>query len=211
MRRLVIAVGCCVLAGVAAASSAPLMDVLLAQVEARTIAASDIALARALHLLGFAPSTEPIERRDIERFADVLLILEEAGQIGLAADEPEVERAWAAMVAHVGSEAVLQQWLESYALKQAWVRRLVEADVLRARFFEARFAAFVFVGDEEITRVLGPGEHDETARERAREQITRETAEKAQAEWLVAARRRASIRILLPDGRSVEPPFPPPR
>ena len=57
MRRLAIVVGCCVLAGVAAASSAPLLDVLLAQVEARTIAASDVALARALQLFGFAPAT----------------------------------------------------------------------------------------------------------------------------------------------------------
>ena len=78
------------------------------------------------------------------------------------------------------------------------------------RFFEARFSGFVFVGDEEVTRVLGPGTHDEAARERTREQITRETAEKAQAEWLLAARRRANIRILLPDGRPVATPFPPP-
>ncbi len=211
MRRLAIVVGCCVLAGVAAASSAPLLDVLLAQVEARTIAASDVALARALQLFGFTPATGPIERGDIERFVDVLLILEEAGRIGLTPDDPEVDRAWAATAARVGSEAALQQWLETYALDRAWVRRFVEADVLQARFFEARFAAFVFVGDEEISRVLGPGSHDEAVRERARAQITRETAEKAQTEWLVAARRRVSIRILLPDGRAIDPPFPPPR
>jgi hypothetical protein len=211
MRRLTIVVGWWVLAGLAAGSAAAPLDVLLAQVEARTIAASDVALARALQLFGFAPAMGPIERGDIARFVDVLLIVEEAGQIGLTADEAEVERAWAAAAARVGSEAALQQWLETYALDRAWVRRLLETDVLRARFFEARFAAFVFVGDEEIARVLGPGEHDETARERARVQITRETAEKAQAEWLVAARRHASIRLLLPDGGSVEPPFPPPR
>jgi hypothetical protein len=210
MRRLVVAMGCWLLAGVAAAPSAQLIDMLLAQVEARTVAASDVALARALSLLGFTPSTGPIQRGDVERFVDVLLILEEAGRIGLAPEEPEVERAWTAMVARVGSEAALQQWLETYALDRAWVRRLVEADVLRARFFEARFSAFVFVGDEEVSRVLGPGQHDEATRERAREQITRETAEKAQAEWLAAARRKASIRVLIPEGTSVDPPFPPP-
>jgi hypothetical protein len=210
MRRLAIVAGWWLLAGVSAAASAPL-DALLAQVEARTVAASDVALARALHLFGFAPATGPIERGDVERFVDVLLMLEEAGRIGLVAEEAEVERAWAAMTARVGSEAALQQWLEAYALDRGWVRRLVEAEVLRARFFEARFSAFVFVGDEEVGRVLGPGQHDEATRERARAQITREIAEKAQAEWLAGARRRASIRILLPEGRSVDPPFPPPR
>lgn len=210
MRRLAIVVASWVLAGMAAASSAPLLDVLLGQVEARTIAASDVALARGLQLFGFAPVTGQIERGDVERLIDVFLIVQEAERIGLSADEPEVERAWTAAAARVGSEAALQRWLQTYGLDRSLVRRLLEAEVLQARFFEARFAAFVFVGDEEIAKVLGPGEHDETARERARVQITRETAAKAQAEWLVAARRGASIRILLPDGSPVEPPFPPP-
>jgi hypothetical protein len=209
MRRLVIIAGWW-LASVAAASSAPL-DVLLAQAESRTIAASDIALARALHLFGFAPSPAPIERGDVERFIDVFLIVEEAGRIGLSAEDAEVERAWAEIVAHVGSEAALLQWLETYALDRTWVRRFLAADLLRGRFFEARFAAFVFVTDDEVARALGPGQHDETTRELVRSQIARETAEKAQAEWLTSARRRASIRILLPDGGSIEPPFPPPR
>lgn len=210
MRWLAIVVASWALAGVAAAASAPLLDVLIGQVEARTIAASDVALARGLQLFGFAPATGPIGRGDVDRLVDVLLMVQEAERIGLSADEPEIERGWAAMVARVGSEAALQRWLDGYALDRAWVRRFVQADVLQAQFFEARFASFVFVGDEEVARVLGPGSHDETARERAREQLTREAAEKAQAEWLVGARGRASIRILLPDGRSVDPPFPPP-
>jgi hypothetical protein len=193
----------------AAAGAAPAVDVLLAQVEVRTIAASDIALARGLSVLGFTPSTGPIEPRDVDRFVDVLLILDEAGRIGLSVDQADVERAWAATVARVGSETRLERWLGTYGIDPAWARRLVEDDVLRARFFEARFAAFVFVGDEEVTRALGPGEHDEATRERTREEIARSAAEKAQAEWLVAARRRANIRLLL-DGRAVEPPFPPP-
>ena len=57
-----------------APAAAPPFDALLGVVEGRTIAASDIALARALGVLGFAPSTSPITREEIERFADVLLI-----------------------------------------------------------------------------------------------------------------------------------------
>jgi hypothetical protein len=194
----------------ASAGAAPVLDVLLAQVEARTAAASDIALARALGVLGFARSTGPIERGDVERFVDILLILEEAGRIGLSVDEAGVEQRWAATAVRVGSEATLERWLGAHGIDRAWARRLVADDVLRSRFFEERFAAFVFVGDEEITGVLGPGSHDEAVRERTREQITHAAAAKAQAEWLAAARRRANIWILLPDGRSVEPPFPPP-
>ena len=41
-------------------TAAPLLDTLLAVVEGRTIAASDIALARALGVLGFAPSPSAI-------------------------------------------------------------------------------------------------------------------------------------------------------
>lgn len=211
MRRLVTVAVAWLLAGLAAsAESTPSLDVLLAQVEAQTIAASDIALARALRVLGFAPSAGPIERGDVERFVDILLILEEAGRIGLTVDQADTDGAWTAAVARVGSETTVERWLAAHAIDRSWARRLVEAEVLRARFFEARFAAFVFVSDDEIARALGPGTHDETARERTREQITRAAAEKAQAEWLVAGRRRAIIRILLPDGRSVEPPFPPP-
>jgi hypothetical protein len=36
-----------------------------------------------------------------------------------------------------------------------------------------------------------------------------ESAEQAQREWLEAARRRASIRVLLPAETSMELPFPP--
>jgi len=206
--RVLVAGG--LLSGLAAsAGAAPAVDVLLAQVEVRTIAASDIALARGLGVLGFTPSTGPIEGRDVERFVDVLLILDEAGRIGVSVDQADVERAWAATVARVGSETKLERWLGAYGIDPSWARRLVEEDVLRARFFEARFAAFVFISDEEVTRALGPGQHDEATRERTREEIARSTAEKAQAEWLVAARRRANIRLLL-DGRAVEPPFPPP-
>ena len=111
-RAIVIAA---LLSGLAAsAGAAPPLDVLLAQVEVRTVAASDIALARALGVLGFAPTTGPIERSDVERFVDVLLMLDEAGRIGLTVDQADVDRGWAALVARVGSEAALERWLALY-------------------------------------------------------------------------------------------------
>ena len=152
MRRLLIVGAWWLLVGAGAAPPAPPVDVLLAQVEARTVAASDIALARALGVLGFTPSTGPIDRGDIDRFVDALLIVEEAGRIGVSVDEADAERAWAAVAARVGSATTLEGWLEAHHIDPAWARRLIETEVLRARFFEARFAAFVFVGDEEIAR-----------------------------------------------------------
>src|SRR5262245_31324715 len=41
------------------------VDAVLAQVGSRTISASDVALARALGVLGFAPSATPIEHSDV--------------------------------------------------------------------------------------------------------------------------------------------------
>jgi hypothetical protein len=186
---------------------AELLDKLLAQVDGRTVAASDIALARALGALGFASSAAPIERAEVERYVDVLLFLQEAERIGISVEPAETDRAWAAAAGRVGSEASLRRWLEEHAIDPDWARHVVESDVLRSKFLGERFAAFVFPSEEEIAGVLGPGQHDETAREQARERLIRAAAEKAQAEWLDGARRRAAIRILLPDGAALAPPF----
>jgi GNAT superfamily N-acetyltransferase len=211
MRRLIPAAAVLLLAALHAPAASPgPLDVLLAQVDVRTVAASDIALARALGVLGFAPAADPIERVDVERFIDVLVILEEASRIGVTADQAEVEQAWVAIVARVGSEARLQRWLAEHAIDRAWARRLVEADVVRNRFLAERFAAFVFTSDEDIAGALGPGPHDEATREQARERLTRAAAERAQTEWLADARRRATIRILLPETSSIPLPVPPP-
>jgi hypothetical protein len=192
------------------AAPAPLLDALIGVVDGKTVSASDIALARALGVLGLSPSTGPITREEIERYADVRLLLDEAGRIGISAGAEETERAWSAVVARGGSNGVLDRWLDAYAIDRAWARRLVEQDVVRVRFFEARFAAFVFPDEAAVTRALGPGQHDEAARETVRVRLTRQAADRAQAEWLQAARRRATIQILLPPGGSIAPPFPPP-
>jgi hypothetical protein len=136
--------------------------------------------------------------------------LDEAGRIGLSADPELTAKAWTAVVARVGGDAALTRWLEAQALDRAWAHRLVEQEVVRARFFQARFAAFVFPDEAAVAGALGPGQHDEAAREAARARLIREAAELAQAEWLQQARRRASIRILIPPGAAIALPFPPP-
>ena len=188
--------------------AAPLLDALIGVVDGKTVSASDVALARALGVFGFARSTAPITREELERFADARLLLDEAGRIGISAKPEEIERAWAAVVARTGGDGALDRWLDTQTIDRAWARRLVEQDVVRGRFFEARFAAFVFPDEAAVSAALGPGQHDEPARDAARARLIREAADRAQAEWLQAARRRATIRILLPPGATLALPFP---
>jgi hypothetical protein len=183
------------------------VDTLLARAGSRTIAASDVALARALGVLGFAPSASPIERSDVDRYVDALLMLEEAGRIGIEVEPAAIDAAWVAVGIRAGGEAALERWLRDNAIDRDWARRLVAEDLVKSKFLDARFSAFVFPDEEAITRELGPGQHDEAAREQARERLVRQAASENQATWLADARRRASIRILLPAGSSVAPPF----
>src|SRR5262249_54929184 len=183
------------------------VDTVLGQVGSRTISASDVALARALGVLGFSPTTAPIERSDVERYVDTLLMLDEAGRIGIDVEPAALDAAWTTIGTRVGGDAALERWLRGNAIDRDWARRVVEEDLLKAKFIDARFAAFVFPDDDAINRELGPGQHDEAAREQARQRLVRKAASEAQVAWLADARRRASIRLLLPAGSSVAPPF----
>jgi hypothetical protein len=194
----------------AAAASAQMVDTLVAVVDSRTVAASDIALARALGAFGFAASTAPMGRKDIDRYVDVVLILQESERIGISVEPPETDRAWEAAVARAGGETVVQRWLDGNAVERDWARHVVELDVQRQKFLAERFAAFVIPSEDDVTRALAPGQTGEAAREEARESLVRAAAEKAQAEWLEGARRRAAIRILIGDGAVIALPFPPP-
>jgi hypothetical protein len=194
----------------AAPAPAQVLDTMLAQVDSRIIAASDIALARALGVFGFAPTSVPIERGDVERFADVMLILAEAGRTGIVVEPAQVDRAWAALEARIGGEAALDRWLAERAIDRDWARRFARDDLVRATYLDARFASFVFPDEDAVSSALGPGQHDEKEREAARQRLIGESVVKAQAEWLEGARRRASIKILLSPGTSVAAPFAPP-
>ena len=134
---------------------------MLAQVDSRTIAASDVALARALGVFGLAPSSSPITRAEVDRFVEVLLILAEAGRIGIEVEPAALDVAWAAVATRAGGEAALTRWLEENAIDRDWARRLVGEDIVKSKFLDARFAAFVFPDEETVTRELGPGQHDE--------------------------------------------------
>jgi hypothetical protein len=211
-RRLVVALAAWLLATAACASAAAaqLVDTLVAVVDSRTVAASDIALARALGTFGFTAPTAPMGRKDIDQYVDVILVLQESERIGISVEPVETDRAWDAAVARAGGEAAVQRWLDGNAIDRDWARHAVELDVKRQKFLAERFAAFVIPSEDDVTRALVPGQTDEAARDEARATLIRAAAEKAQAEWLVGARRRAAIRILISDGAVIAPPFPAP-
>jgi len=210
-RRLALALAAWLLAAVGAvATSAQMIDTVVAVIDSRTVAASDIALARALGALGFTASAAPMGRQDIDRYVDVVLILQESERIGISVEPLETDRAWDAAVARAGGEAAVQRWLDGNAIDRDWARHAVELDVKRQKFLAERFAAFVIPSEDDVTKALAPGQTDEAARDEARATLIRAAAEKAQAEWLVGARRRAAIRILISDGAVIAPPFPAP-
>jgi hypothetical protein len=187
-----------------------MVDTLVAVVDSRTVSASDIALARALGTFGFTASAAPMGRKDIDRYVDVILVLQESERIGISVEPVETDRAWDAAVARAGGEAAVQRWLDGNAIDRDWARHAVELDVKRQKFLAERFAAFVIPSEDDVTKSLAPGQTDEAARDEARATLIRAAAEKAQAEWLVGARRRAAIRILISDGAVIAPPFPAP-
>lgn len=196
------------LAGFAVPRTGPgVVDVILAELDGSVIAASDIALARALGLFGFVPSEAPIGVEDIERYVDARLVVEEAGRLGIRGSAEEVERAWEALGARRGGTAALDAWLERSGIEPGWARRLVEEDLRRERFVAMRFRAFAFVTEAEVAAALGPGPQDEEARERMRERLRRAAVERGIAAWLEEARARARLRVLLAPGEAIPNPI----
>jgi hypothetical protein len=184
-----------------------MVDMLLAEVDGRTVAASDVALSRALGLCGLEPSSEPITRGDVERLVEARLLVAEARRLGLAVTAEAVAHGRKMAAARAGGVAALDAWLAEVGIERAWARRLVEEELLRQELLEIRFRAFAMVNEAEIDAVLGPRPHDAVARERIRERLATRSAEQALAEWIPSARERAAIRILVEEGQPVALPF----
>jgi hypothetical protein len=182
------------------------LDAVLAEVNGRTLTASDVAVARALSLLGMRPSSEPILKADVDRMVDGLLVDQEAAQLAIGESEEELEAAWRAAAARTGGMPALLQWLDETALDPTWARGMIRRDVRYRRFLDLRFRTFVFVTDAEIAAALGPGSHGADARERAREALREAAVARELAAWLVEARRRATLRYA--DGRPGGTPLP---
>jgi hypothetical protein len=171
-----------------------LVDAVAADIDGRVVAASDIALARALGVFGFSPSSDPIGPGDVERFLDALLVTQEATRLQIGGTPEDREAAWREAGDRAGGAEALAAWLREVGIAEAWARRLADEDVSRRRFIEARFRAFAFVTETQVSDALGPGEHSAEARDRAGADLVEKAASRALAEWLEEARLRARIR-----------------
>jgi len=178
-------------AGVSGAADVRLMDSVLAEVGSRPVMLSDVALARALGVLGLEPSAGPVTDTELERYLEAQLALREAGQLAVEVSSADVDRAWES-----AGGAALAARLEAVGIEPVWARRLLEADLRVDRFVDLRFRAFAFVTEFDVDEVLGPGSHDAATRARTRERLRAAKIAEAFATWKEDVRQRISIRQL---------------
>lgn len=184
--------------------AARFVDAMVAQVDLYTIAASDIALARALGLYGLPPDKGPIRVEDVDRFIDARLIVAEAERLDIVPSAEALEKAWREVAARRGGMKRFREWLAEKGIAQDWARRMAHSDAQRKHFTEIRFERFVFIPEEEIKKALGPGPAGEDERERVREALRKKRAERQLALWLEEQRKRTPIRRFT-DGEIPDP------
>jgi hypothetical protein len=191
MRRLCAVLALLTTAGVSDAADVRLMDSVLAEVGSRPVMLSDVALARALGVLGLEPSAGRITDAELERYLEAQLALREATQLAVEVSSADVDRAW-----ELAGGAALAARLEAVGIEPAWARRLLEADLRVERFVDVRFRAFAFVTEFDVDEALGPGSHDEATRARTRDRLRAAKVAESFAAWKEDVRQRISIRQL---------------
>jgi hypothetical protein len=176
-------------AGSAAGADPRLVDRVLSEVGSGPVMLSDVALARALGVLGLEPSDGPITEAELDRYLDAQLAVREAGQLEIQVSAADIDRAWEA-----AGGAVLAARLEAVAVDAAWARRLLEVNLRVDRFIDLRFRDFAFVTDFDVDDALGPGPHDEAERTRTRDRLRADLIARAFADWKKDARERTPVR-----------------
>lgn len=178
-----------------ARAAEPFLDRLVAEVDGAVVTATDVALGRALGLFGLAPTAGPLSVAEIQRYVDGQLLVREAARIGVEDTPAHRAEAWAALTERAGGEGALTRWLTVADVDVAWARRLADEDLRMRRFVDLRFRGLAFISEADLAAALGPGTHDEGARETMRTRLEAEVAGRQRAEWLADARTRASIRL----------------
>lgn len=183
------------------------VDRIVAEIDGVPVAASDVAIARALGLFELNPAPRAIEATDVERYADGRLLTREATRLGLETTADERTEAWAAAASRAGGQAALEAWLRIADVDPAWARRLVDEDLRRRRFVELRFRDLAFVSEAEVTAAMEPGAHGEAAREAVRARLEGAAARRRLGEWLAETRARSVIRRLVDEGARIPDPL----
>src|SRR5262245_37459440 len=110
------------------------VDSVVAEVEGSVVAASDIAVARALGLFGLAPAAGPLSSAEAERYADSRLLLHEATWIGVEVAEADRLAAWDAVAARMGGKTALAAWQADADIDVDRARRMIDDDLSVRRF-----------------------------------------------------------------------------
>ena len=169
------------------------LDRLVAQVDGTVVTATDVALGRALGLFGLTPAADPLSLEEVQRYIDGQLLVREAGRIDVGVTPADDAEAWTAVTQRAGGEEALRRWLTTADVDPEWAHQLVAADIRMRRFVELRFRGLAFISETDLAAALGPGPHDEGAREAMRARLEGEAANRRLVEWLMEARTRASI------------------
>lgn len=178
-------------AGIGHAAEVRLADTVVAEIASHPITLSDVALARALGVLGLEPAAGPITDAELAKYLDVQLVAREARQLAVEVPAADVDRAW-----DKAGGAALAARLAEAGVDPAWARRILEDDLRVGRFVDLRFRAFAFVTDFDVDEALGPGEHDEATRASTRDRLRDDMIARALATWKEDARQRIPIRLV---------------
>ena len=190
------------LAGGAGAADLRVVDQVLAEVGSRPVTLSEVALARALGVLGLESSSGPITDAELGKYLDAQLAVREATQLDIEVPAADLDRAW-----EKAGGAALATRLAAVGIDAGWARRLIEADLRVQRFVDLRFRAFAFVTSFDIDEALGPGPHDEATRARTRERLRAEMVARSFDAWREEARQRVPITRVPATPAPWPPPF----
>jgi hypothetical protein len=196
-------------AGAASMSHADVrfVDRVVAEIDGALVTASEVAIARALGLFELNPAPRALEATDVDRYVDGRLLAREAARLGLQTMADERTEAWAAVAGRVGGQEHLEARLRMADVDPAWARRLVDEDLMRRRFVAFRFRDLAFVSETELTAAMGPGAHDEAAREAVRARLEDDTARRQLREWLAETRARSVILRLVDERAKIPDPL----
>ena len=190
---------------VASAARADIIDRVVAVVEANRITVSDVRTVTALHRRDPSSPAAPVEAgRDpgVEHLIDRILVLEEVERYAPAPpDDKAVDARLAAIAQANGSAAQLEERLHELGVSAAWLRQWA-TDSLRIRaYVDQRFGNVVQPTDEELEAYFrehqsdfaGKDVNDATVQSTARTAIVAGRRRAVLTEWITGLRRRADV------------------
>jgi hypothetical protein len=198
-------------ATVANAARADIVDRVVAVVDGHLITMSDVRTVNALHLLDPSSPASPVETGHdpiVEHLIDRILVLEEVERYAPAPpDDKAIDARLGAIGESNGSAATVEQRLHELGISSAWLRQWA-TDSLRIRaYVDQRFGNVVQPTDEELEAYLrehqkdfaGKDANDAAVQSTARTAVVAERRRAVLTEWITGLRRRADI--MRPEGR----------